>query len=115
MIDWERATELRDEIGCTDFNEIVDLFLYEVEAVLQRIATSPGPNAGAEDVHFLKGAALNLGFRTFAAICGRAEANARKHGQPPDPVELNRIYETSRSQFLARLRSDALASGTGAA
>lgn len=31
MIDWARIIELHDEIGADDFNEVVELFLSEVE------------------------------------------------------------------------------------
>ena len=34
MIDWPRVAELRDEIGVTEFDEVVPLFLQEVEATI---------------------------------------------------------------------------------
>lgn len=31
MIDWNRAAELREEVGAEDFSEVVDLFLEECD------------------------------------------------------------------------------------
>jgi len=36
MIDWGRLNTLRDEVGEEDFEEVVDLFLDEVESVIDR-------------------------------------------------------------------------------
>ena len=35
MIDWSRVNELRDEVGAEDFEEVVELFLEEVEEVIE--------------------------------------------------------------------------------
>ena len=42
MIDWTRVQQLKDEIGASDFEEIVVLFLEEVEEVVERLKTSSG-------------------------------------------------------------------------
>ena len=34
MIDWKSLAELRDEVGVDDFNEIIALFLEEVDGVI---------------------------------------------------------------------------------
>ena len=34
MIDWARVSELRDEVGPEDFEEVLHLFLEEVEDVV---------------------------------------------------------------------------------
>ena len=34
MIDWARVSELRDEVGAEDFDEVVELFLEEVEEAI---------------------------------------------------------------------------------
>ncbi len=124
MIDWDRVAELREEIGPEDFMEVVELFLDEVEGVLQRLCAGPpqaAPDAPpdappdaqadaradaraetlAEDLHFLKGSALNLGFARFGAMCGEAEREAA--GGNPQAVAIAAIvscYEASRQSFL---------------
>ncbi len=83
MIRWERVNELRDEVGADDFKEVVDLFLEEVEEVIERLRDSPDPTRFEEDFHFLKGSALNLGFGALGRSVpdGRKAARCRRSGQ----------------------------------
>lgn len=76
MIDWDRVRELRSEIGPDDFDEVVNLFLEEADETIARLSPAGGPIALAADLHFLKGAALNLGFRTLSALCQDGERRA---------------------------------------
>ena len=73
MINWARVASLREEVGPEDFDEVVDLFLMEVD---EEIATldelRPGKEL-AEKLHFLKGSALSLGFQDFSALCQSGE------------------------------------------
>ncbi len=105
MIDWNRVAELRDEIGGADFDELVPLFLQEVEttiADLQGLRHSPPQTEAA--LHFLRGSALNLGFAAFAELCGEGEATARSGATDGiDPKLIARIYEQSRDAFLRDL------------
>ncbi|QLQ20348.1 MAG: Hpt domain-containing protein [Exiguobacterium profundum] len=71
MIDWLRMSELRDEIGQDGFDEVVDVFLEEADEVLARLIQDPLPTQ--EDLHFLKGSALNLGFVAVAQLCQEGE------------------------------------------
>jgi len=101
MIDWKRVTQLRNEIGEADFAEIVILFLDEVDEVIARLRTSPDPETLAADFHFLKGSALNLGFRNFAALCQEGET-ARRNNDADTRIVAKVIaaYEESRRAFL---------------
>ena len=82
MIDWPRVTELREEVGAEDFGEVVEIFLEEVEEVIGKLE---GGDRGQleQDLHFLKGSALNLGFDEFsstlpgwrASLCTRRAAD----------------------------------------
>ncbi|KPA23395.1 Hpt domain protein [Shimia sp. SK013] len=74
MIDWDRVQELRDEIGVEDFDEVVELFLDEVEEAIARLRAAPELSTLEADLHFLKGSALNLGFETFSQLCQAGEA-----------------------------------------
>ena len=42
MIDWSRVEELRDKIGAEDFDEVVELFLSEVEDRIDLAAHESG-------------------------------------------------------------------------
>lgn len=102
MIDWTKVTELADDIGRDAFDEVVDLFLQEVETALGTIALADDLEAA---LHFVKGSALNLGFTDFARLCAEGEALAAR-GQP-DAVQLDPLhtcYQESRDLFLAEFR-----------
>lgn len=73
MINWERVAELRDEIGEEDFAEVVEMFLEEVEEVIQRLKSDPRPELFEMDLHYLKSSALNLGFAEFSRLCHEGE------------------------------------------
>lgn len=108
MIDWKRVAELRAEIGDADFAEVVELFIEEVEALIGRLKANPDPSRYEEDLHFLKGCAVNLGFAALAGQCFSGETMAVQGNA--DKVDLAAIldcYEASKSEFF---RSDPLLS-----
>src|SRR5690606_20529143 len=74
MIDWERVAELQSEIGADGFGEVLELFLDEVEGVVMRLGQRLAKLE--DDLHFLKGSAWNLGFRSFGAMCQTGERMA---------------------------------------
>lgn len=106
MIEWERVADLRAEVGEDDFREVVELFLEEVEEVIDRLEISPVAAKFEDDLHFLKGSALNLGFRHFSALCQVGEklaANGRC-----DQVDIAAVlvsYRESKQQFLQELQA----------
>jgi HPt (histidine-containing phosphotransfer) domain-containing protein len=104
MIDWTRVNALRDEVGAEDFEEVVELFLQEVDAEVADLPSiSPGTDLG-EKLHFLKGSALSLGFEHFSTLCQSGEA--RLATDPDTSVDLQPIlssYHASREVFLAEL------------
>lgn len=73
MIDWGRVDVLRNEISADDFEEVVALFLEEVEEIIERLRTTPFPTSLEADLHCLKGSALNLGFAEFSSLCDAGE------------------------------------------
>ncbi len=106
MIDWKRVSELRSEIGEPDFDEVVELFLEEVEGLLSRLKTDPKPELFHEDLHFLKGCSANLGFGALATMCLSGETIAA--GGAPEKIDLPSIfdcYERSKTQFFDGLES----------
>jgi len=97
MIDWDRVRELRQEIGLEAFEEVIDLFLEEVEAGLEAIQDDMSTVERAERLHFLAGCALNLGFIVFAELCQSVERGLRSaHAE-----EIRACYDRSRAEFLA--------------
>lgn len=104
MISWSRVAELRDEIGAEDFDEVVELFLEEVEEVIERLKVGVEEAALEPDLHFLKGSALNLGFSELSNVCAKGEKLASS-GEA-SAVNLTHVIDTftgSRSVFLEEL------------
>lgn len=76
MIDWDRVSELREEMGDEEFTPVLELFLDEVEATIMRLH-SADPEKFEADLHFLRGSAGNLGFRSLSALCREGENLAK--------------------------------------
>jgi histidine phosphotransfer protein HptB len=96
IIEWERVAELRDEIGADGFGEVVALFLEEADEVMARISINAGAKALEADLHFLKGAALNLGFEEFAGLCQDGERRAAAGDTKVDLQAVATIYVVSK-------------------
>ena len=99
MIDWDRVRQLRDEIGGEDFSEVVSLFLAEADEVVARLNLEGGAKALAADLHFLKGAALNLGFDTLSALCQEGERRACDGDLSVDLNAVAEAYRRARAAF----------------
>lgn len=103
MISWSRVAELKEEIGEEDFAEVAEMFLEEVDEVIERLRKSPDPGLYEQDLHFLKSSSLNLGFEELSRLCGEGERMAAQGN--PDAVELGPVFETysaSKEVFAAR-------------
>lgn len=101
MISWERVSELRDEIGEEDFAEVAEMFMEEVEDVILRLGSGPAPETLEEELHSLKGSALNLGFRHLAELCQEDEKRAADRDFAS--IRLSTIfsaYEKSKQDFI---------------
>lgn len=106
MIDWDRVKELRSEVGAEDFAEVVDIFLEEVDEVIEKLQSNTSTATLAEDMHFLKGSSLNLGFASFSGLCRDGETSAAS-GHPED-VNLGNVFKSyaeSKSIFLEQLKN----------
>ncbi|MFK7751982.1 MAG: Hpt domain-containing protein [Sedimentitalea sp.] len=103
MIDWDRINELRDEVGGEDFEEVVELFLEEVEDVISKLRKTPAMSTLEQDLHFLKGSALSLGFKEFSSLCQNGETlAANNHATSVDLKLLLDSYDASKSLFLSQ-------------
>lgn len=104
MIHWTRVNELRDEVGAEDFDEVIDLFLEEVEEVIERLRDDVNLAQLEQDLHFLKGSALSLGFSAFSTLCQDGEYKSA-NGQAAS-VDLKAIIQSfaqSKLQFASQL------------
>lgn len=82
MIDRDRLNALREDIGEEDFADVASLFVHEIGEKLISLKAAPNA-ASADDFHFLRGSAVNLGLTAFAEACTMAEGACRA-GQPAD-------------------------------
>ncbi|MGR3615886.1 MAG: Hpt domain-containing protein [Paracoccaceae bacterium] len=102
MIHWNRMGELRSEIGEDDFDEVVEIFLEEVEEIIDRLRFECRETL-EQDLHFLRGCAMNLGFEQFSTLC---EASERLPAANVDLPKIVASYESSKAEFLSGLRQN---------
>lgn len=104
MIDWDCVSALRDEVGPEDFDEVVDIFLQEVDEEIETLAQFSGQPGLGEKLHFLKGSAMNLGFREFSGLCQLGETALAE--DPAARVDLDAVassYHAARAVFVGEL------------
>ena len=99
MIDWDRVKELRVEIGADDFAEVAAMFLEEADEAVARLVPGLSAKAIEADLHFLKGAALNLGFDALSAFCQDGERRAAAGDTNVDLAAVRDTYFASRAAF----------------
>ena len=101
MIDWDRVAEMRDEIGAEEFGEVIDLFLLEVQGAIAALPDVQGDAAEMErQLHFLKGAAMNLGFSALSSLCAKGETDcAAGRYDTITPAEVDHCFAQSRKAF----------------
>jgi HPt (histidine-containing phosphotransfer) domain-containing protein len=99
MIDWERVKELRGEIGADDFAEVVTMFLEEADEAMARLTPGMSAKEMEEDLHFMKGAALNLGFSSLSTLCQEGERRAAGGDTGVDLLAVKSVYAASKHAF----------------
>jgi histidine phosphotransfer protein HptB len=101
MIDWTRLSELRQEIGEDDLQEVVEMFLDETDEVIRKLGASPKGLSLESELHFLKGSALNLGFSELAELCQDGERKAANGDDAlVNVVRIIDLYHLSKTAFL---------------
>lgn len=104
MIDWARVAELEQDIGPDNFADVVALFMSEVEGALASLAPGGDRSALECELHFLKGAGLNLGFNAFAALCQTGESlSAQGRAAEVDLPAIHACFAASCAQFQTEL------------
>jgi histidine phosphotransfer protein HptB len=105
MIDWDRVKELEQDIGTDEFGEVIDLFLDEVESVINPMRSGIPRENIESDMHFLKGSALTIGFRQLGQICADGEKLAASGCSSEVSVgEILAMFDASKNVFLAGLK-----------
>lgn len=104
MIEWDRVAELREEVGEEEFPDVVELFLEEVEAVLGRLGDHPSAAAMENDLHFVKGSAMTLGFVELSRLCQAGERRAASDPGSVDVAGVLASYRASKTAFIAGMR-----------
>ena len=86
MEDWAELEALKDALGASDCLELVDMFTEETQPVLDSLAKGAPLNGMEEDLHFLKGCALNLGLRALGDHCASLESRSMTGGVTPEDL-----------------------------
>ncbi len=104
-VDWDRLNELKSDIGEEDFADVAVLFVSELQDTLSAMEVA---TAVADDFHFLRGSAANLGFTALVAACSQAEA-AAKAGQAPDVASVKAAFDQALAEISAKMPDLAVA------
>ena len=90
MLDLDQLETLRAEIGDDGFAEVAALLVSEIADGIETLGTLTTEADLSAQFHYLKGSALNRGFRDFAALCARGEQGLRV-----DQAELRQVFDAS--------------------
>jgi HPt (histidine-containing phosphotransfer) domain-containing protein len=103
LIDWTRVRDLNDEIGEDAFVEVADLFLQEIGQAIDRLRAPSAPLL-EQELHFVKGGALNLGFAALSTLCQAGEREAANgRGARVDLAAIRQCHADSQAEFQAGL------------
>lgn len=99
MVNWDRITELQEEVGEDDLAEVLQLFCDEVEEALGALSATD-PDTLKNHLHFLKGSALNIGLDQVSTLCREAERSIA--GNPQSVIAVDAIraaYQNARIEL----------------
>lgn len=107
MLEIAQLNSLREDIGPAGFGEVVQLFIAETDEGVARLLEPPTGRDLANELHYLKGAALNLGLSAFSQLCHQGELAANAgNAAGIDLVALAASYRDARDALLSWLHSD---------
>ncbi len=107
MIHWPRVRQLRDEVGADEFDEVVEIFLDEVQEVIVRLHADTARQDLEQNLHFLKGSALSLGFEVFSKLCQDGERMAASgDAAKVDLPEILAAFDASKVVFQTELKDN---------
>lgn len=99
MVNWDRISELREEVGEDDLSEVLALFCEEVEDVLEQLPVAEQSSLKGH-LHFLKGSALNIGLDDLSGLCQEEEKNLAS--DPTGSIRTDAIqlaYKAARAEL----------------
>ncbi len=96
-IDWDQFDSLGSDLGA-ELKTVISVFLEEMDENVQKLSSAETAGDLAAMLHFLKGAALNLGLSGFAALCALGEKAARR-GEAVDVNALRDAWVAARRAF----------------
>lgn len=101
MIDWPHVQQLCNEVGVDDFDEILELLFEEASEIIAKLETLTDRSCLAQDMHFLKGSALSIGFSHLSQLCHEGE-NAARNGdaESVDIATILQCYAKTKQAFL---------------
>lgn len=102
MIDWQIANDLKQAIGADVFDEVIAVFFAEADDTLTRIMAATTAEDMQNELHFMKGSALNLGFSDMAQLCQRLELRAEAGDTDLPLAQVQTVYAASREEFSLR-------------
>lgn len=104
MLDRDMIKALKADVGDTAFDEIIDLFLQEIDPKIDELRRGEVPDA--TDLHFLRSGALNVGLCDFAEACATGEKIAEAGRQDEiDLPSLLHAYDLARSALMEEFTS----------
>ena len=100
LVNRKRLGELKEEIGHDEFGEVIEIFVEECDSAAAQLAEGVGEEVGPV-LHFLRGAAMNLGLDALAAACleGERAAGRGESGRVDGPA-IAALYDASRKALL---------------
>ena len=101
MIDRARLEELREEVGNDDFAAVIELFCEEVAETLDRMKQGHSSSI-ADDLHFLKGSALNIGMTEVAGLCAECERKIGGGANAPDITGIQLAFDKAQAELMRR-------------
>jgi len=99
MVNWDRISELREEVGEDDLAEVITLFCEEVEEVLEVLDSAASTDLPGH-LHFLKGSASNIGFEAVSIRCQTEETRLKENPSlTPDIAAIRSDYKLSKAEL----------------
>ena len=100
MISWDRINELKGEVGEDDFAEVVEIFLEEMDEAMNELTSGVSKEGLGAAMHFVKGAAMNIGFHALGNICQEYETLSGEGKD--DLIDCRKVvecYRISKTEF----------------
>lgn len=103
MIDWNRVQDLKSDFGEDDFEELLVVFLDEVETAITDFQDDGKTEEKTRSqMHFLKGCAANVGFSELASLASSIEEGGVFDGME---ASVRQVFEQSKTALMGASHS----------